>query len=702
MAEPIHITMPTPKANLSEGTGCWSFDEAAGVWTNEGLYEVDLGDGSFTCATTHLTLFGAILLEAFAKALKCSNAKVLSKEGLDKIGDGFWWIRPAALVIWLLVGIHVVLLYVAWELDKDNAETWSDKLFFTTESGHKPSESALADLKDDAREVYEKLKKETATLRDDWKTRYSFLGLMAYRLAIFVNFKVGKRVASASLNMAERDIHFFEKTAKTRHRQSRRRSMRLSRADRASLAANGAASDLANNEAQGVQQPAATEPEQHCDSTMKFTRLSNMVHAHIQKTTVDVATLPHWRIFLYSVEAAHPYPAMMQFSLGCPRTIRALLFTAKVFGALMVSALFFLTGAQDGTSDPECTPGYPAEALVMIVVVGILASLFSSIPMAIMIALRKRDFVYVSSMEDRKVRTTLRMWWIKDTILWVLMSAYIAFCLLFLAAFHANVSEFDATKWLMAACVSIVKEVILVPLLLSLVFAGTAKLLAASTRVIEGASRRASLYVTEEPKPVTDGRPPACGGTDDPSPTTEPTTAEALAELAENWDCLDDAADYTEDLLDVLDSPRQRGLQQANGLRPHPDPGQGFEAFQAAMMNLDAEEDALPAPPALDDWPQEKGNLAAACLFPPSEEELADNPAELLAAATPSFLTARSNTGRDGWSSPASAAAHAGQGALCLVGESSPRPPQPLSAASYAGDAANEELARASFLNEPY
>eukprot|EP00929_Paragymnodinium_shiwhaense_P083440 TRINITY_DN4446_c0_g1_i8.p1 TRINITY_DN4446_c0_g1~~TRINITY_DN4446_c0_g1_i8.p1 ORF type:complete len:979 (+),score=208.31 TRINITY_DN4446_c0_g1_i8:1102-4038(+) len=628
-AEPILITMPQPKANLTPGIGCSYFDEGAGVWTSEGLVEVDLGDGSMTCATTHLSLFGAIL-SAFAKALSCSNAKVLSQEGMAKIGKGDWWRRPATILVWILIAIHGILCYIAFILDKQNHKTWSDDMFFTDDAGHGPAaDGPIAEIKQDIEETLQLIKEQTIQLRADWKTRYSFLGILAYRMAVMANVTVGKKMACAALQVTEKDVQYLQKTTKKRDKKLRRLKAK------GKLPADGTASmmsmssmnsmDSLDDESPDVGLASRVSMSQSMGpqsmSQAEFTKLSNKVHQGIQKTQQDLAKKNSLMIFMLSVNSLHPYGNLMQFSMNCPRLIRVLLFTAKVFGALMVSSLFFASaGAQDAeTSDPECTPGSPMEALIMTIVVGILSSLFSSIPLAIMGSLHKRHFVYIKEGDEPKMRKMLRGWFVKDLILYVISISYIAFCIVFLMAFHANVTEFDATKWLMSAGVSLLKEVILVPMFISFIFALSAKALAQSDTIIAGSTKKMDRFVREEPKPLetnpydVDFASMACAD-------YAADAAEAYETPEYEPDSYADAHGIPQDDRDMLrmleGSPRDHydgGLSPNRATTPMPATPQplGFESFKKAMTTVDEGEDCPPMP-ALDveDWMMMEGHLA--------------------------------------------------------------------------------------------
>merc|ERR1719356_849408 len=73
------------------------------MWSKDGLSEAPSSDGSFVCATTHLTVFAA-MLELIASSALCSSARVWTAEGLEALGDHSDWLyKPATLFFWALL-----------------------------------------------------------------------------------------------------------------------------------------------------------------------------------------------------------------------------------------------------------------------------------------------------------------------------------------------------------------------------------------------------------------------------------------------------------------------------------------------------------------------------------------------------------------------------------------------------------------------
>eukprot|EP00971_Amphidinium_carterae_P207581 4118985-Amphidinium_carterae.1 len=72
---------------------CGWFDEETQEWRTDGVELVEGSGDAFICASTHLTIFGAVIKGAFG-ALLCSNADLLTPKGLKKLAKGDWWYRP--------------------------------------------------------------------------------------------------------------------------------------------------------------------------------------------------------------------------------------------------------------------------------------------------------------------------------------------------------------------------------------------------------------------------------------------------------------------------------------------------------------------------------------------------------------------------------------------------------------------------------
>lgn len=99
------------------GYDCSYWDEARQTWSSEGLRKVSGDENNpLVCSTTHLTIFGAIW-RGITKTLECSNAKLLSEEGMAGFAASNWYTEaPAITIMCLLTVICLVRAIVAWSV----------------------------------------------------------------------------------------------------------------------------------------------------------------------------------------------------------------------------------------------------------------------------------------------------------------------------------------------------------------------------------------------------------------------------------------------------------------------------------------------------------------------------------------------------------------------------------------------------------
>ena len=86
-----------------------------------------------------------MVLDDFSTALSCSNANVLSEEGLSKITSGNWAYQPVTMLVWGVLTIHLTLLVKAVRADKVSAMSWKDDEFFTTDPHQAKHKESLFD-----------------------------------------------------------------------------------------------------------------------------------------------------------------------------------------------------------------------------------------------------------------------------------------------------------------------------------------------------------------------------------------------------------------------------------------------------------------------------------------------------------------------------------------------------------------------------
>ena len=122
LMEPIQLTLPT----AGEPVVCGYFDEESNQWSTAGVSRVSSSDGTLVCATSHLSIFGALLASIYA-ALACSNAAaIFSSEGLQNlVTRPSWMLELSAVLNWMMLFIAVILLAMARRADNTHREALS-------------------------------------------------------------------------------------------------------------------------------------------------------------------------------------------------------------------------------------------------------------------------------------------------------------------------------------------------------------------------------------------------------------------------------------------------------------------------------------------------------------------------------------------------------------------------------------------------
>jgi len=372
------------------------------------------------CATTHLTLFGA-LLEEFVKAIECSNAQLLSKEGFENVLKGDWWQSAAAMALWLLIATLFAINGMAHLADHrwKRKMNWNDTCFFVV--------TDQSDL---------------------YKEEHNFVYNAATNLWEQLTEIIPKRIGS-----------FW------RHPVDESCSSIIAKASKYSLAAQ---SRIVHEDVKEHlwRQGDWLQEEHMCQSRSaqsKLLQIADSGHLSFEKFFYTGGTV-FWRT-CHIFHALQPWCTLTQFSFTCPTVIRAQLLAAEISGALFVAALFYQASgmAVSMKSDSECTPANDFRAFLRDMLIGMISSFVSEWPIPFFAALHSRDFQYRQSWSEEQVQRKLRKWHRQDAILWCVTTCYNAFCMLFVAVFLANVSRSDHEDWMLAAGTSILDNLIISP-----------------------------------------------------------------------------------------------------------------------------------------------------------------------------------------------------------------------------------------------
>jgi len=124
LLEPIILTLPVDDARAI----CVWWDTSINDWSEEGITLLNFTGTHLVCATTHLTLFAAII-RGIVDTIECSQVTLLTSEGIRAIGEPEWAGRGLTWILWgLLIFLVSFLLYAVWlDTHRERNNIWSDQ-----------------------------------------------------------------------------------------------------------------------------------------------------------------------------------------------------------------------------------------------------------------------------------------------------------------------------------------------------------------------------------------------------------------------------------------------------------------------------------------------------------------------------------------------------------------------------------------------
>lgn len=479
LAEPILLTL---SANATGNSVCSYWDGDKKIWSTDGVESQVNEDGLVVCAVYHLSMFGSVT-GSFAKALACANLKVLTPEGLKAIGRGEWFIWPAAIALWIFSLTHLALFLMAlyhdvfvrpWHGGKSGSHH-----FITAHPDfqkHKIStKDALHDLMESVHAVIDGIK-HAANSYSPCSQFWSFVMVQFLVSSIQVSyatenridaydvkkaFKKTKTVAKGMKHMDPSDSHqsgFSSKQDLVHSRTSL--SMQQSMSTGSSMSGSSRLARQLSTRTTSTDAEERTRIHDLYDGLVlhiaDMIEGSQSVQSYLRKT---------WMFFC----AMQPWMSLRGYSMYVPARLRVLILCARVYGALMLSALFFTASGNSSSNDaPDfCQSDDMVEKLQMTFAISVISSLLSTLPLALMVFLRKRDIVFIGTDNVKKRRKLVRKWLFEDFLLVCIASFYIGLCFLFVMSFCANVTLTDHWNYLTSAAISMFQQLVITPLILS-------------------------------------------------------------------------------------------------------------------------------------------------------------------------------------------------------------------------------------------
>eukprot|EP00931_Biecheleriopsis_adriatica_P111069 TRINITY_DN8540_c0_g3_i1.p1 TRINITY_DN8540_c0_g3~~TRINITY_DN8540_c0_g3_i1.p1 ORF type:complete len:895 (-),score=121.81 TRINITY_DN8540_c0_g3_i1:329-2887(-) len=521
LKDPIVITLPV---NVSQGVECAYWDENRSEWLSEGLRTIESSDGGpLTCATTHLTIFGAIW-RGIEKTILCSNVDMLSREGIEAVVQTTWYLDRGPQVLGGLTLFMLCLTVFAACLERHRS--WrghrDDAMFFVVVPMLMPDEALGGEIEEVAGTgvrgccscvcgwlwaCFDPLWQEFVAGLGDIAT--TIVGLVvelrdalcseevrAERgdtpiLTFFVLRGLEHAIVSsvlqetaAQLGIGADDVaHVMKKhkekaAADARDNSAGENEMvepdrnytsgdKLKDAAWANDTAPGPSKSLTTMTADSqVLQPQLTD--RHLARMDFLEQLYQRVLRAVRSNFDQAGSccrhpLLVWRLFFIK----NPWLSALHFSIFMPSSMAVFILLTLLAGDSALCALFFT--ATGGTRrrrnfSGNCDIEGVWEEFGQMLLLAIFTAIIAKVPTAMLGACHARDFVKHFDEETEQWRQQLRRWRWRDRFIWFFGILYFMCCLFFCIVFLANVSESDTDNWMQGVLMTVAIEAFVLPL----------------------------------------------------------------------------------------------------------------------------------------------------------------------------------------------------------------------------------------------
>ncbi|CAJ1376485.1 unnamed protein product, partial [Effrenium voratum] len=450
--QPIFIRVSEP---LAEPNAICAFLTAEGLWSRAGVRKATedelrnaLGEyyaPGFWCASTHLTIFAALL----ELALACSNVEVLSPHMLQRLQDSTWYRRtPGIMVISTMVCCTaIVLLAMVADRRVQAQHLWKQQFLLTAvppargpclpcnpcHCSGKPSAAPAKDAKEVA--------------GGDADMAFEPQGLWARTMHRTMTWAAEGRAATISLAA--------EGVLRGRSHAKRMGTKVVVRGVLQALAANLRVEESSLRghvwNGQGWVQGSLAVAK-----SKRLAQLTANLDDELPQIFTSWGKRRWWRAAL-SFWACHPLVPMFYVCFHITSAKRAVIFSAFLSGSLALSALFMSTvgGTLDAASDLECPVDDSAWRFLMI---GLASMVLNAGPRFFLFRLGQRPFA-----AEARANSQWRAWLRDDAIFWLFAVALVGFYWLFICSFLANLLPTDDWKCMLCFATILVGKLFISP-----------------------------------------------------------------------------------------------------------------------------------------------------------------------------------------------------------------------------------------------
>ncbi|CAJ1381812.1 unnamed protein product [Effrenium voratum] len=486
---------------------CAYWDEDQGMWSQSGVEKVGYEQGKLMCRTEHLSIFGALMESIFkdvAAVLKCSTAwQLVSVEGIKKIGEPGWTGYPPSIVTFCFLGGFLLAGSCAFRLDRraEEAIPWLEREAMLLRSKKSVDRTKMRAFRPSVQEKGGRCSRCCRAVKNAfdyvvWLVGSSF----GVENAAEVVSELVSNAPTATVSRCVAALHAHKSGACRESlkavkdlagpdldKAARQASQREAAAGAAGGGAGGGgrrqvASRLRASVMNGVS--VMMQNMDHFRVALQSMTQRWDVHGH-GVWAVETFVSSGWckRVAML-FPAVHPWVAITLFSMFTSHAVRAALIILKLSTSAASNALFFTSASSTPDSDAECAPPQTLfSRMVQGATVGVLSACLGDVIIFLLFMVQRRRVVEREEWTPEMKQKQVSRWWWRSCIFWSWWVFHESCCILYVFTFLANVTLADAVKWVESTGISLLQDLLLVPLAVSLVLGSLASLALRSARV---------------------------------------------------------------------------------------------------------------------------------------------------------------------------------------------------------------------------
>ncbi|CAE7755059.1 HERC2 [Symbiodinium microadriaticum] len=500
----IVLKVKSPKAT------CAYWDEDESRWSSKGLTDLSNTGVELTCLTTHLSIFAGIvqiIVERAAAVISCSSAwELMSEKGFQKLmGPRRKWMSSLpSISTFVFTALFLVIQCRAAYVDR------RDKQMV-------PWEELEPILFREALPSDEELPRRR--VRPAWACcRYCLVQLKEWCCwcagICFGVENILQLIMDAIPNAPEASVN---------------RCIRSLHAYRCGVALDSL-EILLTNEKFEVEDSVPRQVSRTQARRSRFSRLMQSVVQNVNQFATAVRDLSaRWEVHLHGASAVqsvlqrgwcsrvcllipafHPWIALLRFSILTPYTVRVALVFLKLCTAGATNALFFTSTTPSPDDDPSCRQKLPFfEGLVQNCIVGFLSAFLGDCIIFTLFLVQVKSPEEKKRWSEAQKAWKLAWWRCRSCVFWLLWLVYTITCLTYIMMFLANSHLEDAHKWYQSTGMSLLQDMVLLPLGMALALGTIATCALQSRRIRKNIQHKWYVHPGDGEQKEPEGEPEA-------------------------------------------------------------------------------------------------------------------------------------------------------------------------------------------------